>query len=385
VLEACSLFLEEDELDVLPNDWYTTSEAFEIERRAIIERSWQYVGAAGLADRPGHYFTDDVGAMPVVVACDDDGELNAMVNVCQHRGAVVADGRGHCNFFKCPNHGWTYNLDGSLKSTLGMREPVDAASHRLPRLQAQKWGPFAFVAPEEVEPLETFFGPLHERCSALGLEWDDLRMWDHRTYDIAANWKVVVENYIECYHCGHVHPDYAKYVDLGNYYWETGEYYEAQGGPAHDLSYKTGYMRRDMDLHDGLFVHVWPNFHLQVYPGDHNISALQIRPVSPTRTLAVLDHYMGPNVTEQEADRITEMFDQQLSEDWVICERVQRGLDSGQYRPGRQHSSGYTPATLNFDAEPGKTEDAIRHFHRLMHRALSRKYDLSYQGNGNGR
>jgi phenylpropionate dioxygenase-like ring-hydroxylating dioxygenase large terminal subunit len=381
-----SLAFDEENIEILPNAWYSDPTAFRLEQDEIIARTWQYAGPAGMVEKPNQFVTTQLGSLPVVVTRDKDGELHAMANVCQHRGSIIADGHGYCQKLKCPYHGWTYGLDGALERPMGMAEEVDHAEFSLTRLAATTWGPFLFVGPADMASIDNFLDPLPGRLKDTGLEWDDLHLRDSRSYEIEANWKIVTENYIECYHCGHVHPDYSKYVDMDTYSWEYGNFYEAQAGPAHPAAIRDGWLREDDLIKDGLFVHTWPNFHIQIYPGDaHNLSALLIRPVSPTKTVAVLEHYYGPESSEGEAARITEMFDQQLREDWVICERVQRGLQSGAYRAGRMSFDDYRAGRLNLAADAGKTEEPLRHFHRLLHKALHEGRDLRFGANGAGR
>jgi choline monooxygenase len=373
--------------EILPNGWYTDPRAFELEEAEITARTWQYVGPAGLVAKPGRYMTATVGKLPVVITRDKAGELHAVANVCQHRGSTVMKGTGHCNVLKCPYHGWTYDLDGKLQRPLGLAAEIDHEEFSLPKLRVAEWGPLVFVAPLSMEqPLDHFYGGLHERLSETGLKWDSLRLFDRRSWEIKANWKVVTENYIECYHCGHVHPEYSKYVDMSDYLWEYGDYYEAQSGPAHEQAFKDGYLSKEDAIQDGVFVHVWPNAHLQVYPGDaNNLSMLVLRPIAPDRTLALLDHYFGEGATEDECTRITEMFSQQLVEDWGICERVHEGLISGAYRAGRLGADDYRAGCLNLNAEAGRTEEPIRRFHKLLYRNLTERGHLSFaNGNGNG-
>jgi len=378
-----SLTLSEENLEILPSAWYADPAAFQLEQEEIVSRTWQYAGPAGMVEKPYQFVSTQLGSLPVVVTRDGDGKLHAMANVCQHRGSIVASGHGYCKALKCPYHGWTYGLDGTLQRPLGMAVEVDPKEFSLAPLAATTWGPFLFVGPAGMDDIDNFFDPLPARLRDTGLNWDDLHLRDSRSYEIEANWKVVTENYIECYHCGHVHPDYAKYVDMDTYSWEYGSFYEAQAGPAHPAAFRDGYLREDDAITDGLFVHVWPNFHIQVYPGDaHNLSALHIRAVSPTKTVAVLEHYYGPESSEGEAIRITEMFDQQLREDWEICERVQRGLTSGAYRAGRVSFDDYRPGRLNVAAAAGKTEEPLVHFHRLLHKALTARRELRFGANG---
>jgi phenylpropionate dioxygenase-like ring-hydroxylating dioxygenase large terminal subunit len=377
------LALDEGNLNILPNGWYSDPSVFELEQSEIIMRSWQYAGPAGMVSRPGRFMTTQIGALPVLVSRAKDDRLHAMANVCQHRGTVIMEGDGQCKQFKCPYHGWTYDLDGTLLKPLGFEGDIDHAEFSLRKLKATEWGPFVFVAPRaKDEPIDHYFDPLPERLKDTGLDWDSLRLWDRRIWEIEANWKVVTENYIECYHCGHVHPDYGKYVDMDNYSWELGRFYEAQAGPPHPSALKEGYLTPDDAIKNGLFIHVWPNIHIQVYPGDaHNISALNIMPVSPDRTLAQLDHYFGHDASEDEMTRITEYFAQQLEEDWDICPRVHRGLASGAYRAGSGAGEPFA-GRLNLEAAAARTEDPLPHFHRLLYEALTARHRLAFGGNG---
>jgi len=380
-----ALALDEHDLDILPSGWYSDPAVFELEHSEIIMRAWQYAGPAGMVSKPGRFMTTQIANLPVLISRDEGGELHAMANVCQHRGSVVMNGDGQCKEFKCPYHGWTYDLDGTLVSWRGHEGEVDPKKLSLPKLKVAEWGPFIFVAPETMEEsIDYFFDPLPERLRDTGLNWDSLRLWDRRTWELEANWKVVTENYIECYHCGHVHPDYGKYVDMDNYSWELGRFYEAQSGPPHPAALKEGYLSPDDAIKYGLFVHVWPNLHIQVYPGDaHNISILQIMPVGPERTITMLDSYYGHDASEDEMTRITEFFAVQLEEDWDVCPRVQRGLTSGAYQAG-DSTNEQSRGRLNIGAHPARTEDPIPQFHRLIYEALTANRRLDFNGNGNG-
>jgi phenylpropionate dioxygenase-like ring-hydroxylating dioxygenase large terminal subunit len=381
-----TMVLDEDDLEILPNGWYSDETAFELEQQEAIAPTWQYVGPAGLVSKPGRYMTAQIGRLPVIVARDGDGKLNAMANVCQHRGSTIVEDKGFCRSFRCPYHGWTYDLDGTLMKAVGHADDIDREAFSLPKLSVTEWGPLVFVAPATMsESIGHYFDPLPARLKETGLKWDSLHLRDRRTWEIKANWKVVTENYIECYHCGFVHADYSKYVDMNNYSWEYGQFYEAQAGPAHPAALREGYLTETDAIKDGLFIHVWPNLHLQVYPGDaQNLSVLQILPLAPGRTLALLDHYFGDDAAEDEADRITEMFSEQLEEDWAICEKVHEGLMSGAYRAGKLNMDDYRAGRLNLNAPAGRTEEPIRHFHRLLHKALTARHSLQFDGQGNG-
>ena len=343
----------------LPAAWYTEPEIFAVERREIFPRGWQYIGPAGYVAQPGQFMTADLGSLPTIVARDQGGRLHAMANVCQHRGALVASGTGTCKAFKCPYHGWCYGLDGRLKTAPWMAEKPDPELFSLPRLQVAECGPFVFAAGEMAEPFERYIGHLPERLREIGVNLDRMRARKRIEYDLAANWKVLVENFSECYHCPTVHPYFGKYVDLGSYEFEFDDYWFAQGGP----DPRPSDPERDggAQIACGLFVALWPNVMVNVYPGEDNISAMVVLPVSHERSLVHIDFYFGMDASEAGADDVVQFTDRQLREDWQIAESVQRGLSSGAFRAGQ----------LNLGVPAGRSEQGISRFQARVHMALA--------------
>jgi phenylpropionate dioxygenase-like ring-hydroxylating dioxygenase large terminal subunit len=343
----------------LPAVWYTEPEVLALEGREIFARAWQYVGPAGYVERPRQFMTADLGPLPVLVARDEEGALHAMANVCQHRGSLVAAGKGECKAFKCPYHGWSYGLDGTLKAAPWMEEKPDPSRFSLPRLKVAEIGPFVFAARADSEPFERYLGRLPERLAGTGIDLKRMRARHRIDYDIAANWKALVENFSECYHCPSVHPYFSKYVDLKTYDFDFGEFWFAQGGPDP--------RRTDPDRDEGaavacgLFVQLWPNVMMNVYPGEENISAMLVVPISHERTRVSIDFCFGAEVSEAGAEDVIRFTDRQLREDWAIAESVQRGLASGAYRDGQ----------LNLGVPAGRSEEGIRRFQARVSAALA--------------
>jgi len=189
----------------LPAAWYTDPARFQLEGERIFRRAWQYVGLAEDLARPGDFLTTTIGDASLVIARDEAGGLRAFANVCRHRGSqLVRDERGNRRTLQCLYHAWTYNLDGSLRAAPGMKdEPgFDKACYSLVALPAEAWGPFIFANPDPAaRPLAETLGALPGLVTATGLDLGAIRRRARSTYEIAANWKVVVDNYLECYHC----------------------------------------------------------------------------------------------------------------------------------------------------------------------------------------
>jgi choline monooxygenase len=206
-----------------PTNWYYDERIFELEQERIFQREWQYVGhISRLPDKPGSYFTAMIGRLPVVVVRKEDGEPAAYLNVCPHRGSLVATGSGCRGVFQCRYHGWTFNLDGSLRAApRSDRESNFDTSHiRLRPLKLETWGPLIFVNPDlNAAPLSNTLGGISKLMEERGVDIFRHPLRASRQYEIKCNWKLTLDNNTECYHCKTVHPDFSRNycVDADNY------------------------------------------------------------------------------------------------------------------------------------------------------------------------
>jgi phenylpropionate dioxygenase-like ring-hydroxylating dioxygenase large terminal subunit len=342
----------------LPASWYTDPAFFEREKARIFHRSWQYVGLAEQVENPGDFFTCTLGDVPIVVTRDESGTLRAFVNVCRHRGSeLVLQPCGNRKTLQCHYHAWTYNLDGSLRSAPGMKDEPGFEKTQFPLHSAQldTWGPFIFVNPDpQAAPLKHFLGELPELLKATGLNLDGVRRRVRRTYEIAANWKVVVDNYLECYHCPVAHPGFSSLIDVNNYTVTEYDYFSTQGGPRKENG-KAQLYDSTGEVKDGFYAYFWPNFTLNVYPGPGNLSLNLFLPVETNKTLAIFEYCFVDAVSKEEEQNFARFIDQVQDEDTMLCESVQRGLQSGFFQQGK----------LMLQRENG-----LRHFQRLVYRFL---------------
>ncbi len=193
----------------LPWSWYVDPEILRREQERIFRTAWQYAGHLRQLPEPGTFFTGRAGRLPVVVTRARDGELRAFLNVCRHRGFPVADGEGRRETLQCPYHAWTYGLDGSLRAAPRSDEEPDFRKEELGlcAVAVGTWGPFVFVnAGPDPEPLADALGSMPAQVAELGLDVDALRHHVRWEAEVAANWKIVCENFLECYHCQVAHP-----------------------------------------------------------------------------------------------------------------------------------------------------------------------------------
>jgi len=327
----------------LPSDWYVGPDALDRELERVFDRSWQYAGAAELVAEPGTFLTTRAGRVPIVVTRDDDGDLNAFVNVCRHRGAVVARERnGRRRTLQCHYHAWTYGLDGRLRAAPGTKE-LELDDVALPRAAVGVWGPFVFVNPDEgAGPLEEALGELPAIVADGNVPLDRIRPRRTAAYEIEANWKLVVDNYLECYHCPVAHPGFSKAFDVDDYTLSTYPTFSLQRTPGREEG-------------EGLYAYLWPNFALNAYPGPGNVSLNLFVPLTTDRTLALYEYFLADEVSDAEADEFVAFVDQVQREDTELCESVQRGLRSGRLERGL--------------LVPGR-EDGLLHFQNLVREAL---------------
>ncbi len=213
----------------LPCEWYVEERVLEAELERIFERTWQCVGLIDRLAAPGDYITGQVGRIPVVVVRDLDDQLRGFVNVCLHRCSVIASGSGNLTKLQCPYHAWTYGLDGRLIAAPRFKsEPgFDFADFRLAELQVDRLGPFVMVNADPAAPsLHEQLDGLEERMREDGLNFDGLMHAGHWENEQEANWKILVENYNECYHCPVAHPQFSQLlaVDPDHYRLETARW-----------------------------------------------------------------------------------------------------------------------------------------------------------------
>jgi choline monooxygenase len=313
----------------LPAAWYAEPAQLAREQERIFRRSWQYAGRAEQVAAPGSYLTAQAGPVPLAVVRDRDGVLRALVNVCRHRGHPVLDGAGTCSSLQCPYHAWTYDLDGALRK-IPRGEGLDPAGLGLLPASVAIWGPFVFVHPDPAAPpLADTLGTLPAVLARCGLDLDRVAFRRRVPWTLDANWKVSVENYLECYHCAVAHPGLSRAIDVsaGNYVLETHPTFSVQSGAPRTAV--------QGDVTAAQFHWLWPNVTLNVKPGPHNVSLDVWLPDGAGRTVGSTDYFFDPAVPDDEAEEMIAFSLQTGLEDTALVEAVQRGMASGAVATGR--------------------------------------------------
>lgn len=337
-----------------PRSWYIDPLVYEAEKRNVFEKSWIAVGRADQLTSTGSYFTGDLVGNPYVVLRDEHGELRAMHNVCRHHAAVVAQESGRATELVCPYHGWTYQLDGRLKRApkMGKMTDFNLADFCLPGISVQQWGPLILLdldgpqgGPNNPRDLAADIAPLVPPLSELGFE--GLQWIERRTYTIACNWKVFVDNSLDGgYHVAYAHESLTEGLEFDGYFTETFERTSAQICQSSGTDERLG--------EKVLYAWLYPNLFINRYGRmmDTNV----VLPIDVDHCQVVFDFYVDYEDIEDWAAKrtIRKAISQShviQEEDIEICESTQRGLQSMSFEFGRYSS---------------KLEQSVHAFHKML-------------------
>jgi choline monooxygenase len=325
------------EASTIPAPWYVDPRIAELEEKAVFSTTWQMIGRIEQVKEPGQFVTAIVAGEPIVTVRGNDSVLRAFYNVCRHHAAAVAtETCGQTSLLHCPYHGWNYGLDGSLK---GMPEfdgvkNFDRQKNGLVPVKADVWEKFIFVNLDpQAAPLRDFLGGMVKRLAPLGVS--RLNYFAARTYDIACNWKVFVDNYLDGgYHVPHLHKGLNSVLDYKEYTIENEDRYCLQSSPmvASDEDAATGATRKG---DRAWYFWLYPNLMINCYEGymDTNL----VLPIDMDHCRVIFDFYFGDVSDAQRAynEESVAVGARVQDEDLGICEAVQRGLKSRAYGAGR--------------------------------------------------
>lgn len=355
----------------LPARFYHDPEIWEYEKAAIFYRSWYYAGHVSQVAESGEFLTVKIHEQNIFVARTRQGDLKAFYNVCPHRGHELVSGTGRKNVITCPYHAWAFDFDGTLKSARNTEtvKGFDRSQFSLKEVTVEVFCGLVLVNLDpEATPFAEQMGDLEKEIRTYVPSVDDLQFAQRDTYEVEANWKVLIDNFLECYHCAPAHKDFVDLVDMNSYRTITCGLYSSQcaGKPRTTNARAFKFEAGDVDFgYAGWFV--WPNFTIWAYPGEANLSVLQMNPTAPERCTEFQDWFVKDGkVTDQLRDAINYQIDVLQPEDIGLCESVQKGLKSSGYNQGR------------FVVDAGKTElseHAVHHFQHLVAQALGAKLD----------
>jgi Rieske 2Fe-2S family protein len=332
----------------LPARYYTSPEIFRAEMERFYFGSWICAGRAERIPKPGDYFLRNFAGESLIVTRDAAGAIRAFFNVCRHRGTricTVPEG-AFAGRIACPYHGWTYALDGSLLGAPHMEQPgFSRADYPLRAVAADVWDGHIFLhCGVERQPLAAQISGLPGKFAAWRME--ELRLQRRITYDVKANWKLLVSNYNECVHCPFIHPALNRltdYLGADNEAPTPGYIGGAMGfRDGAETMTADGIRRRDylpgLDAAQRRMVYyyaIFPNFLLSLHP-DYMMTHT-LWPQSVDRTEVICEWHFHPDEMAKpdfQADDAIEFWDLTNRQDWAIVEMSQAGIQSRGYSPG---------------------------------------------------
>lgn len=355
-------------MNSLDRELYTGQEAFDRDIDRVFMRSWLYAGHESRIPNPGDYFLYPIARESIIVIRGEDRQVHALFNVCRHRGSLLCtEARGQKTRLVCPYHQWVYRTDGSLAAARLMPE-IKKEDYGLAKAKVRVVAGLIFLHPSGGDASFDRF----EREIGARLKPYDLpraRIAHETSYDVKANWKLVLENSRECYHCGAGHPQYcravgfAAAVDNGQAAEELGESrLKAMGLVTEPIPYgpgtwfhtrrfalREGFVTESMDgrpvapllgtIPDrdigGMALVVLPNLLLEA--SSDYVMTLRFTPAGPRSTKADVEWLVrGDAVEGRDYDlaRLTEFWKLTCEQDWKLCEDNQAGVNSRAYRPG---------------------------------------------------
>jgi len=333
----------------LPGSAYTDPLAFAVEQERIFERAWTCVALAADLDAPGAFRTVTVGRESVVLVRGRDGLVRGFLNVCRHRGArVCAEPSGQLRRnLQCPYHAWTYDFTGKLIAApnLTSMPDVDRVEYGLLAVHLREWLGYVWICLGDDPPsfeddvLRDVVTRLGDVASIEHYDVERLTLGRRITYDVAANWKLIVENFMECYHCATIHPELTEVLP------EFADGYAAQYWVGHGAEFAPAAAGFTVDGRAGAdrlpgvtaeqdrryyAITIRPQVFVNLVP-DHVI-VHRMTPLAPDRTVVECDWLFAAGVTDIDAS--VELFHRVNEQDFAACERTQPGMSSRAYRQG---------------------------------------------------
>ena len=317
-----------------PEDfWYTDANFFSLEREAVFKNSWQYAGRCDQLKTTGDYISGDIFGLPYFVVVDEESEYRAFYNICSHHATCLVEGEGQASDFKCPYHGWTYSLKGELKKIPqgGSLRKIDLKNLGLKEIKLQCAGPFLFLCFEE-----TLNDDFYEiKKNIFDSSYHEFKFVKQVKYQLKCNWKVFVDNYLDGgYHVPHMHPGLTEQLNVSTYKTTLFDSFSVQQCQSQDSGKERTEYTDFLERVEGDLNYFWlyPNFMVNLY--GRWMDTNWVRPIKVDECEVIFNYFYRGDLTQELKEKSLRASDKVQEEDTFICEKVQKGLASGSFRPG---------------------------------------------------
>lgn len=334
----------------VPSNWYVDNDIYELERKSIFLKSWQYVCAQERLKNPGDCVAESINDTPIVLTHGRDGEIRGFLNICRHRGHPLLDGDASKGVLACPYHAWTYNLDGTLRGVPECKssDGIDKSELSLLPISVHVWAGAVFANLDaEAANFRDCYPELTELESLRGFDvtGEDYSFYKRTVYDVKANWKLWYDNHVECYHCAHIHGEsfgeaYNTKADDEGYDIFEGKNlfsYSFGSGPSKDPNALRSDNYRSVEFFPGALI----------IQQEGIMIAAQITPTGPESTRYVFDCYAEKKADPERVERWYNVWHQTFGEDQQAVEKVNVGMRTGtlprcHYLPSQELAALYT-------------------------------------------
>lgn len=333
----------------IPYSMYVDEETLMKEKEKIFYHHWIMVGHESLVENIGDFFTFELLGEPLIITRNKNNELSAMYNICPHRGTKVEQHTsGNKKILQCMYHGWTFHLDGTLNRAPNFGGTDVGERSCLRHVQLHVFQSLIFV---NLNPDTSPFNLMHEEFIEELSQYTflpSLKQVISNQQIIHANWKAIIDNYLECDHCKINHPSFSKTFDMNDYHID----------PYQNFTKQYSELKKKDSEEQAYFYWVWPNLMISIYPqGSGNMTTSQIIPITPHKSLAIYNYYFLSKDISTDQKELMRFVDQVRQEDIELVELLQTGFQTKSFKNGI-----YSPR-----------ENGLKYFHHRIRETMGDK------------
>ncbi|KAH6648042.1 Rieske [2Fe-2S] iron-sulfur domain-containing protein [Truncatella angustata] len=332
----------------LPASWYTSKEMYELERRAIFSRRWLFMTHSSRVKGPGDWLRYNVAGYDVIIVRDRADNINAFHNVCRHRAypVIEKEKQGTAMILACRYHGWSYGLNGKLAKATGFKDisEFEKDQNGLLRIHTKiDTNGFIWInmdSKEEPEvSWEEHFKNVDIQDRYEPLNFDDYELDHSYELDGDFNWKILADNFNECYHCPTTHADIPTFLNLDSFDSNLKD-----GHIQHECEYNTEQLERGLNVSSTYY---FPNVSMSISP--HFMMIQKFFPFGPKRSLMHYEVYRNKHSSEEDFKLISSTYARVMAEDKVLCANAQKNINAGVFVNGQLHPK-YEKAPIFFQS-----------------------------------